>query len=349
MTTAPHNPRNLQIDALKGAAILLVVAGHAVGSLPNFDANIFFRVIYSFHMPLFMFISGFVAALSKATVGINLLKKKFLVLVVPFIAWYIISYFANGTYLTVMVKPYVKRLVLSPDWGLWFLWVLFLNFCFLAAALWLKKKIGPSAFLLVCLLIWLEPINYFGMSLVKWQFCFFLLGYLISLYREKLKPFKNSAYCMSLIGFPVLVAFWYRNSPPTYSGAQRLWLNAHQLGFINEFLVVAYNFIVPVLGIGFACFLIESMRGNRVHKILAWFGLFTMDIYVSHQYFMKFAFGSGLILVVSSMLIALSASLALSFLIIRRNKLANQVLLGNRGPSPLLSADQGHTEKLRNL
>lgn len=50
------------IDRLKGFAILLVVMGHV--SLFSFrgNDNAVFGVIQSFHMPLFMFLSGIVVS-----------------------------------------------------------------------------------------------------------------------------------------------------------------------------------------------------------------------------------------------------------------------------------------------
>ncbi|MDR5790074.1 acyltransferase family protein [Caballeronia sp. LP003] len=46
--------RNRTIDAARGIGIVLVVLGHAIG-LPEW----LFRVIYSCHMPLFFFLSGY--------------------------------------------------------------------------------------------------------------------------------------------------------------------------------------------------------------------------------------------------------------------------------------------------
>ena len=49
------------VDVLKGYAILLVILGHSIqNTVLDFDGNIVFRVIYSFHMPLFMILSGIV-------------------------------------------------------------------------------------------------------------------------------------------------------------------------------------------------------------------------------------------------------------------------------------------------
>lgn len=56
--------RNNHIDIIKGLAIFLVIWGHIVqdtaGNADIYFDNIVFKVIYSFHMPLFMLVSGYV-------------------------------------------------------------------------------------------------------------------------------------------------------------------------------------------------------------------------------------------------------------------------------------------------
>ena len=54
------------VDILKGIAIVLVVVGHVFGFfVPYHDGmgSVVHRVIYSFHMPLFMALAGYVARL----------------------------------------------------------------------------------------------------------------------------------------------------------------------------------------------------------------------------------------------------------------------------------------------
>lgn len=56
--------RLASMDMLKGFAIILVIAGHAVQYLISghyYDKEVY-RLIYSFHMPLFMAITGFFAS-----------------------------------------------------------------------------------------------------------------------------------------------------------------------------------------------------------------------------------------------------------------------------------------------
>ena len=56
--------RNVFIDIIKGVAIFLMLWGHCIqycvaNSSVDFFENSVFKAIYSFHMPLFMLVSGY--------------------------------------------------------------------------------------------------------------------------------------------------------------------------------------------------------------------------------------------------------------------------------------------------
>ena len=58
-----NKTRLVWVDSLKGWLMLLVVMGHAIQYCMNdgeCDSNYFWNLIYSFHMPAFMALSGFV-------------------------------------------------------------------------------------------------------------------------------------------------------------------------------------------------------------------------------------------------------------------------------------------------
>ena len=82
--------RILWIDELKGVAIFLVIVGHVLISrfLPQFQP--FHTAIYSFHMPLFMFLSGIFGYKALEAVENQCVKKylgkKILQLLVPCIS-----------------------------------------------------------------------------------------------------------------------------------------------------------------------------------------------------------------------------------------------------------------------
>lgn len=119
------------IDVAKALCILLVVIGHILQF--NFKGNgsdTAFNFIYSFHMPVFMLLSGYVAALSKKRIdrheAANFISKKFRSLVVPFFVWgLLITPFVIRQLHQADFIPTAKQLVLNPSCGAWFIVVLF--------------------------------------------------------------------------------------------------------------------------------------------------------------------------------------------------------------------------------
>jgi acyltransferase len=81
--------RSSWIDTLKGIGIILVVIGHL--SANKYDNLV--RYIYSFHMPLFFFISGYLFNLNKyREVPLKFLQKKVKTLLLPYLTFTVISY-----------------------------------------------------------------------------------------------------------------------------------------------------------------------------------------------------------------------------------------------------------------
>lgn len=118
--------RDASIDALRGFAILLVVFGHSLQfTNPDFDNNILFRIIYSFHMPLFMFISGYVTFFGQDKI-VSGFKKRAALLLFPFFSWAVVTFFVNAITEDQLswhqAGIFFNNLAKSPDNnGLWFL------------------------------------------------------------------------------------------------------------------------------------------------------------------------------------------------------------------------------------
>lgn len=108
--------RVVLIDALKGLAAFLVVLGHIV----TYDAEFhrLYNVIYSFHMPLFMFLSGCTAVLSyhrnKGSDAAYLVKR-FVNIMVPYFVWaFLLPFLSAGSFgkvnwNAVMLKTFVTN------------------------------------------------------------------------------------------------------------------------------------------------------------------------------------------------------------------------------------------------
>jgi fucose 4-O-acetylase-like acetyltransferase len=148
-------PRDKSIDALKGLAITLVVIGHAIQkNIQDPNNNYVYQLIYSFHMPLFMFLSGYTTIISGQIIEWQMINKRARTLVVPFISWFILdSLFKMATTKQTSFLYHCRRLVESPDYGLWFLWTLFSIYCVYVfaeqvACFWNHKstKMGDNQF-----------------------------------------------------------------------------------------------------------------------------------------------------------------------------------------------------------
>lgn len=94
------------IDVAKGIGILCVVVGHAINQLNPESATFIVltirNLIYSFHMPLFFFLSGFL--LNYSTTTLEFIRKKVKRLAVPyFFAYILISVFMFISYILIEV------------------------------------------------------------------------------------------------------------------------------------------------------------------------------------------------------------------------------------------------------
>lgn len=113
-----NNHRDYLFDNYKGFLILLVVVGHFIG--PSVGCNEFLRIlkwiIVSFHMPAFIFISGY---FSKRNLPLLTILRR---LAVPYLAYEVI-YYLWYTYVT---HKATELALLKPKFTLWYLLALLL-------------------------------------------------------------------------------------------------------------------------------------------------------------------------------------------------------------------------------
>lgn len=208
-------------DNLKGFAILLVVLGHCIQSCGTGEHYRFlFNLIYAFHMPLFMAVSGYFGYRSG---DINLLsrtKKNVVRLMVPYFAW--------GGLSLLLFKTSPLQLFISPDSYLWFLWDLFfISFVVNAVLSMFGDKAKPTItipILAVFSVIILGfgkflPTNDFNIKSICWMFQFYVAGAAYKVYGEKLKANKFVGILMAalfLILFGAKYAFMPQNGMAAY-------------------------------------------------------------------------------------------------------------------------------------
>lgn len=118
------------IDYLKGFAILMVLLGHIfIAKAPAGMHYPFCEIIYSFHMSLFFFVSGFLAYKTnqiKEKGIVFFIKKRAISLLTPYLFWlFIAPYFIKNSYPT-NIGELMSKFYFIPNLNYWFLPLLFI-------------------------------------------------------------------------------------------------------------------------------------------------------------------------------------------------------------------------------
>lgn len=115
--------REKYIDLAKGIGILMVIFCHVIESCYIYELNYLHKFCYSFHMPLFFFITGYCLGLKKDTVVKPLflqnLKKVGLTLFLPYIVWsYVYLVIAGRLYDVERLHAVYTTRGIAPIWFL---------------------------------------------------------------------------------------------------------------------------------------------------------------------------------------------------------------------------------------
>ena len=113
--------RDYFFDNARAILIFLVVFGHLLQPYTSEDKNLsaLYLVIYSFHMPTFLFISGYFAKNLDKPYYLENIAKKLLLPYFIFFAFYSVYYFLTGKSDSLQLDPF------NPVFALWFLLTLF--------------------------------------------------------------------------------------------------------------------------------------------------------------------------------------------------------------------------------
>jgi fucose 4-O-acetylase-like acetyltransferase len=216
--------RFLDIDHAKGFAIALVVWGHVAGStipLAPTWFEISVGVLYSFHMPFFMYLSGYVFFAIGAHERFlrdptRYTVRRFNRLMVPFIGFATVviigKYFAvhfgpiddkvqslsSGFYDVITNSPN------NPCVAVWYLLCLFI-YSILSPILWRTGRNSMAMIVLIGCAGWLFKLpQTFYADRISQYFVFFAVGGLVALHRPAALPLMKRAAGLTLIAFAVL-------------------------------------------------------------------------------------------------------------------------------------------------
>lgn len=317
--------------------MLLVVVGHAIQSLLHADCyqNHAWNIIYSFHMPAFMAISGWLAyrpVSNQTGEGKNQLIRRFRQLMIPFLLWSVINYLKQGK----CTIQELCQIVVYPDSYFWFLWVLFFINALLIAGQMISRKLKIDEiipFSVICIIMILvvgvfSP-QYFGMQFIGYYFIFYILGYFVHRYSN----FTEQPLISILILFVIwLFLAWNWNMlalPSWFPG----------IPYVPSSLIhYAYRGITAIIAIVIIFnFAPRVLNGKGyVNQYMSLFGQVSLGVYVIHLMFMgviirncKLIMPSApnLIIILSGVIIALIVSCVIVY-ILQKNKYTSQLLLG---------------------
>ncbi len=253
-----------------------------------------FRFIYSFHMPLFMLISGFFFSSSaKKYSAQKLFSKRFHELFIPILSWsavdlafQILYNILKGT-MTFRIFFSYPRIVIG---SLWFLWAIL--FC--SIVLFAVKKIFRNFFPIHILIIAAMTIvpDKFNLQLYKFMYPYFVAGFYWNEFSlsEKIIPKMLNRKFVSLIllaiPFAILYHFFRYESYIYTTAICILRENWKKQLAIDVFRwVIGFSGSIFVL---YTIFIATQNKQNPAEKFLAKIGRNSMGIYATSGLFFSY-------------------------------------------------------------
>lgn len=225
---ATINKDNKLMALLSVWGILLVLLGHSGFEEPIIQQKLHYLHgwIYSFHMPLFFMISGYLYSLTNRNfIDIRagqFMRKKAVRLLVPYVVLGVILYgikyvfsglshasrvFSVGTFFKMFISPGCEG---STMGYLWYVFTLFMVFAIVVTLNRVHIDLKKPEWCFVLIVIfgmmsaYLSHIGWFNWNTVCRDFPYFIVGILLHRYESKILMFINGGVYFNLLIFSVL-------------------------------------------------------------------------------------------------------------------------------------------------
>ena len=272
------------LDILKAFAIFMVVWGHVIQhclSTAYYEEPVY-KIIYSFHMPLFMILAGFFSHNSLKLPIRELALKKIKELIVPCITWggVIYSLFVIFNLITRNANLFSFigfAKVLVNDY--WFLKSLFI--CYLIA--WFTLKLKYSWLIVVSLLV-SQLLNVYNIPIM---YPCFIVGFYLRMVIDRLQFIKYSIFYL-LFFLPLLFYAFCRKNFFDIATESNLINNGTLVSILNLF---QHRIVKIIMGVSGSLFLISIMRryywqvsekDNPIIHFICKIGRKSLGIYLVH-------------------------------------------------------------------
>lgn len=297
-----NSKRNYQIDFLRGVAVLLVLWGHCVQYLSqeqfDFFENIIFRFIYSFHMPLFMAISGYLFYYSYNKYSFKDLFFKILRSVLYpliicnclfFLIYYrhsIIDFFHGIIGIRSILQIFYNNLG-----HFWFLWSYFYSSIgVLIITKLFNKRWCLGFFLFFIILIILPSFLEFNKDMNIWMFPYFIVGFLHNKNKDSISlDLKKTIGFISIPIFLILFNYFHYDAYVYTSGFTNL-ISTKGLFYQNFMNTVRYviGFAGIIMVIFISSFLFKSKYyNNKLVEFVSFLGKYSLQLYIIQTFIIE--------------------------------------------------------------
>lgn len=315
---------------------MLVVMGHVIQYIlqaETYMTNSIWQFIYSFHMPLFMVLSGYtLGILNNKTANIfAVMKKRAIQLLLPFFSWALLTALFQNDMLSFF------KTIVNPTNGLWFLWVLFFVVCIYSLFTKLMQQYNLQLvwggviiafFYIIMQVLLLKVGNIFAISFIADHVIYYTAGALIGKYNIVESIGKKSDVARYLFLLSIILISIYLSL--TFDWNQHAFNTEFPI-YINKLLYKIYR-----ISVGLICSIGVIMMFNSIKKYLqreVVTGKVTLGIYATHFIYIHLLSSINFITGIYFLDLFILTGVALLFstittLLISKNKLLSLMLLG---------------------
>lgn len=287
-------PRNVYLDFMKGILILLVLLGHVIqyGSGTEYLTeglywdNWIMKGIYSFHMPLFMVISGYLSYGSfKRKGAVNAFEIRLKKLIKPILAWIPIVIGVNCMF---NAQPISFRGVIRTFLtDFWFLWAVLIATGYMILFERIPQKMRIGFYFISFLIAFFSP-DILWLNAYKFVVPYFVVGFVCARNSVSLTPPRKILSFGLLCTWIVLMLF-YSTEHYVYLTKFSIFGKPFGVIWLEQLIIDVYRYIVGFVGCG-AILFIGRYIWHRLEKLswasnkILWLGRHSIAVYILSTY-----------------------------------------------------------------